>query len=217
MRLHLWCSAVLKVGQSKRKFRGSEKENVFTFTVGRNSLMLASKCWQILYSAKHIILYTVACNKQINKQKRGGGESCHRMNSTNKDTKSPKPSNYMSLYEHKISWNSENMQMRWEKQQSKTSNQLVFVLYYSISKHETQHCWYVCVCVCVCVCVLALAQMHYLFRHVSESLQCSDMHIIKVCSATVHLSIILFPLAFHVTALQEIIPIKILYMFFTSF
>ena len=87
MRLHLWCSAVLKVGQPKRKFWGSEKENVFTFTVGRNSLILASKCWQILHSAKHIILYTVTKKKM----------SFHRMNSTKKDIKSPTPSNYICL------------------------------------------------------------------------------------------------------------------------
>jgi len=87
-----------------------------------------------------------------------------------------------------------------------------FVLYYSFQnmRHSTAGMW------CVCVCVLVLAQMHYLFRHVSESLQCSDMHIIKICSATVQLSIILFPLAFHMAALQEIIPIKILYMLPTS-
>ena len=83
-------------------------------------------------------------------------------------------------------------------------------------RYGTAGKWCMGVCVCVCVCVLALAQMHYLFRHVSESLKCSDMHFTKVCSATVQLSIILFPLAFQMAVLQEIIPIKILYMFPTS-
>lgn len=147
--------------------------------------------------------HPIDCNK---KKKR----SFHTTNSTNKDTKSPRSSSCMSLYENKISWNSENMQMRSEKQQSKTLNQLVlcFIIPFQSMRHSTAGKW--------CVCVLALAQMHYLFRHVSESLQCSDMHIIKVCSATVQLNIILFPLPFQTAALQEIIPNKILYIFPTS-
>jgi hypothetical protein len=52
-----------------------------------------------------------------------------------------------------------------------------------------------------CVCVLVLAQMRCLFRHVSESLHCSDMQIIKVCSTTIQLSIILFPVPFEMAAL----------------
>jgi hypothetical protein len=111
----------------------------------------------------------------------------------------------MSLYEHKISLNSENMQIRWGKQQS---NQLVlcFFIPFQNMSHSTAGKW----------CVLVLAQMCYFFRHVSESVQCSDMHIIKLCSATVQHSITLFPLAFQMAALQEIIPIKMLYMFPTS-
>jgi len=91
---------------------------------------------------------------------------------------------------------------------TKTLNQLIlcFIIPFQNMSHSTAGKW----------CVLALAQMCYLFRHVSVSVQCSDMHIIKVCSATVQLSIILFPLAFQMAALQEIIPIKILYMFPTS-
>ena len=110
------------------------------------------------------------------------------------------------------------MQMRWEKQQSKTSNQLVlcFTVPFQNTRHSTASKWRAHMCVCVCACVRGvhvrvLAQMCYLFRHASDTLQCCDIHIIKVCSATVQLSILLFPSAFQMAALREITPTKILH------
>jgi hypothetical protein len=82
------------------------------------------------------------------------------------------------------------------------------MLYYFISKYETQHSGEVA-CACVRACQLS--------RHVTESLQCSTVHIINVCICPSPIKYhLLFPSAFQMAAFQEIIPIKILYVLPTS-